>query len=80
MDEPSHLDLQCLPSTLDQSILKVFQNCVDAILLSAFYEIHNLHLSKIIGPKSTAYIIIEPCYEKTGFLHMRKQRLRSASR
>ena len=26
-----------------------------------------------------ALLLIEPCYEKTGFWHMRKQRLRSAS-
>ena len=42
-NEPSHLDLQCLPSSLFFStvlakfILKVFQNFIDIILLSAFW-------------------------------------------
>ena len=44
------------------------------------------HLSSIIplwirgGTLSYLYLIYEPRREKTGFLHMRKQRRRSASR
>ena len=36
-NEPSHLDLQCLPSSIIQNILKVYPKYVDIILLSAFF-------------------------------------------
>ena len=46
-NEPSHLDLQCLPTSLSffniiQFILKVFQNFADVILLSAFLALYEL--------------------------------------
>ena len=37
--QPSHLDLQCLPSRF---ILKAFQNFADVILLSAFLSLYEL--------------------------------------
>ena len=46
-NEPSHLDLQCLPSSLCffniiQFILKVFRNFADVILSSAFLALYKL--------------------------------------
>ena len=46
-NEPSHLDLQCLPSSLSffkivQFTLKVFLNFADAILSSAFFALYGL--------------------------------------
>ena len=46
-DEPSYLDLQCLPSSLlffntTQSLLKVFRNFADVILSSAFLTLYEL--------------------------------------
>ena len=48
MSHPSHLDLQCLPSSLQffniiQFILKVFQNFADVILSSAFLALYGLN-------------------------------------
>ena len=45
--EPSHLDLQYLPSSLlflniKQVILKSFRNFADVILLSAFFALYRL--------------------------------------
>ena len=46
-NEPSHLDLQCLPSSLRflniiQFILQVFRNFADVILSSAFLALYEL--------------------------------------
>ena len=39
-----------------------------------------LNHGPFLGLKFKQQLILEPCHEKTGFLHMRKQRRRSASR
>ena len=51
-NEPSHLDLQCLPSTLFfnkmKFILEVFQNFANVILTSAFFALYGLKCYPII--------------------------------
>ena len=53
---------------------KFFQLSLNKMILNIYKNYYYQYVQPILMKK------YEPCYEKTGFLHMRKQRRRSASR